>query len=168
MRRASILSENGSVVSINRSLPAISLGSNSYNSLAIRSWHDSNPKDFILHGKFNSQSMSGLQIIAYINRSLCFIEKFFIYRIADGSWAETLVCVKSPIQNGNKFTADVLPADLGANELSGAETYAVRCIFMLGRKRVPKTVYFNHLGCFDNINLIRREIYYSESVKGDE
>lgn len=172
MRRASVLTENGSVVLINKSVNGIRLGSNSGNSLLQRTWHESKPIETILHAKFNSQDLSGFHIIGYCRQgerpAASHVQKFEIFRVADSGWIETHVIDKIPSLVNGRFEASVSPLDLGINELSGAETYAIKCIFIRGRKKISKKIYVNHLGCFDNIQLIRREIYYSEGVKGDE
>jgi hypothetical protein len=117
----------------------------------------------ILFAKFNSQTLKGFQIIAYIQNNFktvsSVIESLKVYRIDDGSWTETLIGSLSATEyTPGLFTANASLSFLGNNELSGAETYLIRAIFKRRNKKFYKNVYVNHLGCFDNILRARQQI----------
>jgi hypothetical protein len=126
----------------------------------------------VLFAKFNSETMRGLQVIAYLakgrGRVASVIESIKVFRIADGSWAETLIGSVVPTESSpSVFTANVSLAFLGANELSGAETYAFECQFKRRNSRFYKKIYLNHLGCFDSILRVRQQTELLQITKVD-
>lgn len=173
MRKTRLLCEGMGGIQIKRNTPTIFLGSNSINCTLERTYHVSpNLIETYLHAKYNSQGMDGIQINAgaFLEWRKCsvFISGFDVYRIGDGNWAETFINTFAPTLVDGVYTCDIPGTSLGANELSGAETYLIKCNMYRHHKRYYKQAYINHLGCFDNINRLRRDMHYLSSTKGDE
>jgi hypothetical protein len=126
--------------------------------------------EFILFAKFNSATLNGLQIVGYLtdNREIdSVIDEFKIYRISDGSWAETFVASVPAIKDGVKNIGTCLQSSLGLNELSGAETYLIKTTARRRNRIYIKQVYINHLGCFDSIVRLRQEASFLNLSKAD-
>jgi hypothetical protein len=126
-----------------------------------------------LFAKFNSETMNGFDVLAYLikgNKKIEAIPEYLkIYRVNDGDWDEVLIgSVNLTESNGYLFYAFVSTTFLGSNELSGAETYSAEVSFSLHGKLYRRKTYFNHLGCFDNIWRIRNQIDFIKVTKLDE
>jgi hypothetical protein len=139
-----------------------------------RNWHeDRNPEYALrLHAKFNSDLMNGIQIQSYLDRNgkiaSCIISQFRVYRVNEASWTETLIGAFTPLVSGSKFFYYLDQTTLGANELSGRETYSIECTAMRRRKKFRNKIWFNHLGCFDSINRLRQGFEELRILKLDE
>lgn len=141
---------------------------------AERTWHKIG-YDFKLniHAKFNSNLMDGIQFCAELLnhgvRTSSVITEFKLYSVNTSSWVETFIANVSATQTSNGFfTGYIDQATLGSNELSGMETYKVSCVANRIRYSTSSFVYFNHLGCYDSIIRLRREVEKLESLKVDE
>jgi len=141
---------------------------------AERTWHKIG-YDFKLniHAKFNANIMNGIQFCAELLnhgiRTSSVITEFKLYLINTSSWAETFIANVSATQESNGFFTGYIPqSSLGANELSGMETYKVSCTANRIRHSSSSFVYFNHLGCYDSIIRLKHEAEYAESLKLDE
>lgn len=126
-----------------------------------------------IHAKFNANLMNGIQFCAELlnhgRRTSSVITEFKLYSVNTSSWAETFITNVSATQESNGFfTGYISQATLGANELSGMETYKVTCVANRVRNSFSNFVYFNHLGCFDSITRLRHEAEYAETMKLDE
>ena len=126
-----------------------------------------------LFAKFNSSTMNGFDVITGLKRSnissASLVEYLKVYRVSDGGWNETLLGTvsMSEIFSG-VYSGFVGSSLLGTNELSGAETYALEVSLFRHNKYYRQKSYFNHLGCFDSINELRKRVNYVEIVKLDE
>lgn len=126
-----------------------------------------------LHAKFNSSGMDGFSINAFLEKNSkkisSYVGSFDVYRISDSSWSETLIgTLPASEMSPGFFSANANSVFLGSNELSGAETYLVRCTMVRRNKSYRSSVYFNHLGCFDSINRLRVFCEDLEITKADE
>lgn len=141
---------------------------------AERTWHKIG-YDFKLniHAKFNANLMDGIQFYAELlnhgQRTSSVITEFKLYSVNTSSWVETFIANATATQTSNGFfTGYIDQATLGSNELSGMETYKVSCVANRVRYSTSSFVYFNHLGCYDSIIRLRREVEKLESLKVDE
>ncbi len=127
------------------------------------------PKIF---AKFNSQNLNGFQIICGLENKAVpvssTVQSLKVYRIADGSWAETLIGSLTPtLAASGYYEAFADNAFLGSNELSGAETYLIEGVFLRRNSVLKAKVYFNHLGCFENIRQLRSQAEFLQISKLD-
>lgn len=174
MRRVRNLGICDYIIPIGRKTGQI-LSLSNYNILLERTWHRGSRDDYSLqvHAKFNASTMNGLQIVCQlfkgkVERSFQAIE-FKLYRVAEGSWVETLITTVAPTQDSPvKASAVVTQATLGLNELSGMETYCLEVSALRKRRRFATKVWFNHLGCYDSINQLVRASQVSLVLKMDE
>lgn len=125
-----------------------------------------------MHAKFNSNAMNGVQLMANLtNRAKAVTSVavgFYLYRVNEASWTETLVSSVVPTTSGTVHTAYVSQATLGANELSGRECYAFECVLTRVRKQFKRKVYFNHLGSYDHLIMLRQSVEWLEIAKVDD
>jgi hypothetical protein len=134
---------------------------------------DRGPLRLELFAKFNSSTMNGFDVIAGLRRNnasaASLVEYLRVYRISDSGWGETLLGTAPMVEIApSVFSAFVSLSFLGANELSGAETYALEVSLVRQNAYYRQKSYFNHLGCFDSINELRKRVNYVETVKLDE
>lgn len=126
----------------------------------------------VLHAKFNADAMNGIQIRAGLINGVRLLSSSPIscrvLRVADSSWVETFVANVTLSSVGLYLEGSINQAALGANELSGRETYSIEVSIGRRNRKFRKKVWFNHLGCFDNINLARQKIDLLEIGKLDE
>jgi hypothetical protein len=125
-----------------------------------------------IFAKFNSQNLNGFQIICGLEKKnipiSSVVQSLKVYRIADGSWAETLIGSLTPtLAASGYYEAFADNAFLGSNELSGAETYLIEVVFVRRETTFNAKVYFNHLGCFENIRQLRSQAEFLQISKLD-
>lgn len=173
MRRIRHLEQCDYVIPITKGgRQALALSGNS-NVILQRTWDQDHEYEFglELHAKFNSGTMNGLQIVATLKQgpfdAMSSISEFLVYRVADGSFTETLVATVSATMSGYRATANVTQSALGLNELSGAETYSITAVAQRHRRFYRAKVWVNHLGCFDSINRLRQKAEWLEIGKVD-
>ena len=115
--------------------------------------------------------MNGIQIRAKLLKggrlSSMSIVSASLFRVDEASWAETLVASPTLIEDLGFFVGTVDQATLLTNELSGMEVYALEIVALRHRRTFKKKVYFNHLGCFDSINILRQITDELRTIKGD-
>jgi hypothetical protein len=140
-----------------------------------RTWHRESRSDFELmaHAKFNADAMNGIQIMAKLEiagkLSQSIVSSFKIYRVAEASWAETLVYTSTPTEaSPGVYLSYITQANLSANELSGMETYAIEILATRRRRTFKKKIWVNHLGCFDSILRLKNEASFLNLTKLDE
>lgn len=175
MRRVRHLEMNESVILVGQKTSQLMTFSNCSNVLLERTWHRQSIDDYELkiHAKFNGDSMNGLQVMAgvYKGRDLksSFISAITLYRVALDTWVETFITTNAPSEiTPGTFSLNITQATLGLDELSGLETYAVEVVANRKRKKFSQKIWVNHLGCFDSINRLQKEVNYLHSTKLDE
>jgi len=123
--------------------------------------------------KFNADLMNGVQFIANLSKDNAAIQSIVhfanLYRVDEASWATTLIApVTFTLGDDGYHTAYVDQATLGNdNELTGRETYMLDIKLVRVRKYYGAKVWFNHIGCFDSINLLRQRVEGLKILKGD-
>lgn len=172
MRRVRYLNNTGDVVLLKQRTNQLIIQNQDYVILE-RTWHRSTRLDFELdiHVKFNADLMNGIQIRAKLLKggrlSSMSIVSASLFRVDEASWAETLVASPTLIEDLGFFVGTVDQATLLTNELSGMEVYALEIVALRHRRTFKKKVYFNHLGCFDSINILRQITDELRTIKGD-
>lgn len=175
MRRIRHLAQTDYIVPMRQKHRQALVLSNQSNILLERTWHKQNAKYFNLeiHAKFNVDSMQGMQIKACLFKNDFMVSsnitEFKIYRVAEASWVETLVfTATATAASPREFVATVSQANLGSNELSGGETYAIECTATRVRGSYKKKIWVNHLGCFDSLTRLRHSMEWLEIEKVDD
>lgn len=174
MRRVRHLSYCDYVIPLSQKAMQGLVLSNESNVLLERTWHRSSVDDYALsmHAKFNSDAVNGVQMVASLSRGdrqMSSVSPVFnLYRINEASWVETLIATPTVTTSGYAHTAYVNQTALASNELSGRECYAFECRVMRGRRSFIKKQYFNHLGSYDHLILLRRAIEGLEVLKVDD
>jgi len=140
-----------------------------------RTWHDRSRKELkaFASAKFDASNMNGVQLSAYLgqdNRILnSVVESANLYRVSEANWTNTLVSAVSFSSSGAGFHSAYLnQTSLGLNELSGRETYMLDIRLARVRRKYGVKVYFNHLGCFDSLNLLRQRVEELDVIKADD
>ncbi len=148
--------------------------SNEANVLLERTWHTDSQDDFelVMHAKFNASAMNGVQLLAVLKNGLretsSAAVSFSLYRVAEASWVETLVHTLTPTTSGNIHTGYINQAALGVNELSAKECYAFECVVTRKRRTFKRKIYFNHLGAYDHLILLRKAVEGLQVLKVDD
>lgn len=173
MRRVRHLESKDYIIPIGQKNRQVILLSNHSNVLLRRTWHQQINYALKIHAKFNADDMNGMQIIVNLEsngiKSNSNITSAKLYRVDEASWDETFVTDITLTNDGSGiFTGDLDQTDLGVNELSGMETYSIVIEASRKRRKFKSKVWFNHIGCFDNILRARNEIRYLNSTKLDE
>lgn len=91
-----------------------------------------------------------------------------VYRVSNLDFSKTLIGSFSPAASGLSYVLTLTQAQLGVNELSGAETYYIEAVATRRARKFRASVYVNHLGCFDSINRLRQASEYNLITKLDE
>ncbi|OQB05783.1 MAG: hypothetical protein BWY19_00808 [bacterium ADurb.Bin212] len=174
MRRIRRLESCDYLIHLGQKTPQLITSSNHSNVLIERTWHRQSRRDYELdiHVKFNADIMDGIQIKAQLLKeqrvSAMSIVSTNLFRVNEASWVETLVDSPTLTMALGVFTGTVSQSTLLLNELSGMETYALEVTALRKRRTFKKKVYFNHLGCFDSILRLQKEIEYFQITKLDE
>lgn len=108
--------------------------------------------DIFVHARINKGTFDSLKLIGYFKRrdeiQDGIVNEFKIYKV-DNAWNETLIGTYPAVLQGGKYVAEAPQSDfLPANDLSGAESYA---IIVQGVRRgniFAKKEYFNDLWIF--------------------
>lgn len=175
MRRLRHLDMNESVILVGQKTNQLMTFSNCSNVLLERTWHRQSVDDYELkiHAKFNGDTMNGIQIMAGVYKGHDLkssnVSLISLYRVNVITWAETLITTAAPTEiSTGVFSLNVNQTTFGSNELSGLETYAISATANRRRKVFKNKVWLNHLGCFDSINRLQKEVNYLHSTKLDE
>lgn len=171
MRRTRILNLKPYIVPLKQQMDRVLVLSD--NILLERTYHSNPEPEMDVHARFNGSSMNGLMIMAALRRGAQTLHSVLtdarIYRISDSTWAETLIGSVSLTAGTNSiFTGSINQATLGANELSGRETYSLEVELQRHFRRFRKKVWFNHLGIYDTANMARQAIESLDVLKVDE
>lgn len=131
------------------------------------------PYELKIHAKFNASTINGLQILAFVEKggvaTASLVEEVNVYSINSSSWSESLVYSGAPSEvSPYLFSLSVTQANLGANELSGKEVYAIEVFAVRRRRKFYKKIYFNHLGIFDSLFRLKQESDFIKLTKVDE
>lgn len=147
----------------------------SYSVFLERTWHRQSRLDYELsvHAKFNADDMNGIQVAASLTKmgdhKASVVSEIRISRVSDADWSETFIVSVVPTETlPGVFSSEITQVQLGLNELSGKETYAIEVTATRKRRRFISKVYVNHLGCFDSILRLKNEVNYLHSTKLDE
>lgn len=174
MRRIRHLDHCDYIIPIGQKTGQVLLLSNQSNCLLERTWQGKEEAfELKIHVKFNTDSMNGVMILVSLlrNGQLCssYVPNVQLYQINEANWGETLVSTVSLTESSPGIhTATVPQSTFGLRELSGREVYAVSCTAQRKRGKYRNKVWFNHLGCYDNIIRIKQDLERLDVVKVDE
>lgn len=175
MRRIRHLSNVNYIVKIGQKIRQVLTLCGQGNIVLERTWHKQSKQHFEInaHAKFNTDQMEGVQIVARLEdrgelRSSA-SAMFNLYRVAEGSWSETFIDDFAPTESPHGvWSVEIDQSQLGANELSGREVYAVEVSMTRKRRTYKKKFWFNHLGSYDSLWRLKREGERLEILKLDE
>lgn len=146
-----------------RGSKVLSLFSESGNTILERPYFSREDIIPLVHAKYNSLGMSGIDVVAGLRKSLsnisCSISSARIYRVSDSLYSKTFVANALSylsLASDNTWQGNIPPVALGSNEITGAETYYLEIEFQRARKKYRTASYFNHLGVFDSLNRLRQ------------
>lgn len=124
--------------------------------------------------KFNENSFNNIQIAAYLfdqkngtiaNAADC---TFKIYRITDPNWTETLITTVSSTQLANSyFYANPVLSDLAPIDFQGGESIMIEATAYRSGIVYRDRIYLNHLGIYDNVLRLRRDVEFLDITKKD-
>jgi hypothetical protein len=124
--------------------------------------------------KFNENSFNDIQIIAYLydqknggvaNAGTC---EFKLYKVTTPDWSDVPIntLAGSKLEN-TYFYINPSLSSLGSIDLQGGDTIMVEVtIFRLGVTYKDRA-YINHLGIYDNLNRVKREVRFLDVTKKD-
>ncbi len=175
MRRIRHLEQCDYIIPIGQKLGQLVALSGQSNCVLERTWDQGSKADYSLevHVKFNSDDIDGINLEARLLNNgevrSCKNNTVSVYRIADGSFTRTFIGNFTPTLNGQVYNLDLTQVDFGsANELTSAETYLFEVTAQRQRREFRRSVYFNHLGCFDSILRLRKAVAFLNITKVDE
>ena len=174
MRKIRHLSYCDYVIPMGQKSNRVTALSGQANTVLERTWHTESLEPFRveMHAKFNSDTMNGVQLLAYLSKSgkrvSSVVTTFNLYRVSESSWAETLVSSVSATSEQYAHIAYIDQSTLGLNELSGRECYAFECVLSRKRNSFRRKMYFNSLGIYDSANELRKSVERLEIMKVDE
>lgn len=135
------------------------------------------PSDFVLKlsAKFDELLLGTIKMVGYLyspsnatigNLSTC---TFKVFNITIPDWTEVLIDTFSGVQLSNSyFYSNPTIADLAPSILNGASSLMIECTATRLGVTYRDRVYFNHLGVYDSIVNLKRDINYLELTKVDE
>lgn len=172
MKRVRHLEQCDYIVTVgSRNAELLALSNNCY---LDRSWDNGTRPDYklTLHAKFNSSAMEGLVIEAKLlstyRQASVAVSSILVYRVSNLDFSRTLINTFTPTASGMSWVLTLTQSQLGANELSGAETYYIEALATRRLRKYRSSLYVNHLGCFDSINRLRQCLEYNQITKLDE
>lgn len=124
--------------------------------------------------KFNENSFNNIQIIAYLfdqkNGTVASAGNyvFKIYKIADPDWTETLITTVNGTQlSNNYFYANPTLSALAPIDFQGGESIMVEATAIRSGITYRDRIYVNHLGVYDNVLRLRRDVEFLDITKKD-
>lgn len=174
MKRIRHLDQCDYIVPIGQRIGQVLTLSNQSNVMLERTWHQGSllQKEVMLHAKFNSSAMEGIQFFAELRRGdnvlQSNLDHFVLSSVNTANWSETFVANIIPNSVNGVHTGVIDQATLLTNELSGKQVYAISVELSRKRLKFRKKIYVNHLGCFDSIVRLRHSVEHLEIEKVDE
>lgn len=170
MRRVRHLNQTDYIIPLSQSGQVLAL-SNQSNILLKRTWHLKKPVDLYFHASFESSTINGISLIAYMEKDGLAVSSSIpsvgVYSVDPTNFSETFLFTKSMTQTEVYSKAYIAQSELGLNELSGAEIYSFLVTSIRKRKILTRKFYFNHLGCFDSIFRIKKAVQRLDIIKAD-
>lgn len=172
MRRLRHLEHCDYVIPIGQKIDQVLVLNNQHNCYLERSKDKKNNYSLRIHAKFRSDLLNGFAIEAVmLNNGLeasSLVSEIKIYRVNNTTFAKTLLLTKVPSAFGAGWVTNVTQADLATNELSGRETYYIEAVAQRRNKPYRASSYFNHLGCYDSIIRLRRDLEVMQVTKAED
>ncbi len=140
-----------------------------------RTWHERHRKipQAKINAKFNANTMDGIQVFTSLSKDDYILQSTVLtaslYRVAISGWALTQIGTLTFTEGADGIHSVSVPqSSFGSNELTGMETYMIEVKLMRVRRHYGAKVWFNHLGCFDSLNELRKTTERLEIMKVDE
>lgn len=173
MRKVKRLNFCDYIIPLGRHRAGVMCLSNDSNILLKKTWHFEKPQpETKIQAKYNTDLSEGITVLIGLYLEVKTLSSVFIsgavFRVSDSDYTTTLIGSLSPTLVGQEYQQQIPQSFFSTNQLSGAETYMIEVVLQRRRKKYKKRVYFNHLGCFDYINRIDRQINVKEIIKVDE
>lgn len=124
--------------------------------------------------KFNEDTFNNIQIAAYLfdskNGAIAngANSTFKVYRVSAPDWTETLINTFSGSQlSNNYFYVNATLASLTPVDFQGGESIMVQVSIQRLGITYTDRAYFNHLGVYDNLLRLRRDVEFLDITKKD-
>lgn len=173
MRRTRHLTHCDYVMQIQQGMDQIIMMSGQSNFFVEKTWHNQRSDyELDLHARFNSNAMQGVELLCRMVRdgksSSFAASSAKVYAVSESSWSETLIGTFGLTQSGQDFGLVLTQSQLGSYELSGFRTLAFEVTAQRRRRTFRKKIYVNHLGVFDSLNRLKRQVQATAILKVDE
>lgn len=128
-----------------------------------------------LASEFDTQDFNSVRFVGYLynpvggtidNAASCV---FNIYKVVAPGWQETLVAtVPGTVQFNHYYFADVDLSDLVPADLDGDSTLMIEGVVLRSGQTFRERVYVNHIGVYDSIDRLRKDVDWLDISKVDE
>lgn len=135
------------------------------------------PSFFLLKeaGQFDTNSFNDIKLISYLynnnNGSIASGAActFNVYRVSVTGWNEILLGSFNGTEQDNHYFFTTIPlTSLTPADLDGDNTIMVECVFTRLSDIYRERMYLNHLGSYDSIVRLRKEVQWLDITKQDE
>lgn len=131
------------------------------------------PTELGIHAKFDSYNMNGVQVLAQLSKGAKVFRSAVSYArlniVNEQTWQESLVtAISFTADNQGVMSAYIPQSTLGLNELSGRECYSIEVGLSRRGKVYRRKVWFNHLGSYDHLLVLKRMIEANAITKADD
>ena len=128
-----------------------------------------------LASEFDTDDFNSVRFVGYLynpvggtvdNAASC---TFNIYKVVPAGWQETLLAtVPGTVQFNHYYFADVDLADLIPAELDGDSTLMIEGVVIRSGETFRDRIYVNHIGVYDSIDRLRKDVDWLDISKVDE
>lgn len=125
--------------------------------------------------EFDKDDFNSIRFIAYLYNpasgtvSNTATVTFNVYLVTTPQWTEQLVSSFSGTQIYNSyFYADVLTSALSSIDFSGGDTIMIEAVATRLGETYRDRIYVNHLGIYDNVDRLRKDVEFLDLTKLDE
>lgn len=125
--------------------------------------------------ELDPDSLDYLRFVAYLynptsggvdNAASC---QFRIYKVVKTGWQEQLIATVNGTQQPNQyFYAEKTLQDLSAASLDGESTLMIEVFVTRLSEAFTERVYVNHLGIYENVVRLRKQVEFLDLTKADE
>jgi hypothetical protein len=129
--------------------------------------------EVLLIAKFRSFSLDGFHVFAGLTKNQrlvdCVIDSVKVSILSSDTWNENFI-LNLDVEKGSGlfFEATASKELLQPYKLTGGESYVLEVEIKRASQSYFKKAYFNHLGCFDSLLMLKNKIDYLELTKLDE
>lgn len=135
----------------------------------------SSDKEVKLHAKFNTDSLNDIQLIAYLyDKKYNGVRKaasavFQIYKVSVINWTETFILSANGLETPDHyFYSQVSLNSIIGTNLDGDTSLRIDVSIIRGKDTFINRIYVNHLGVYDSIVRLRKDVQFLDLTKLDE